>query len=160
MYYTKFDTPLCPITLIGDEKGLKRLYMHTKEAKYPLALADTWQETPDFFDSIKEQLLSYLAGDLRTFDVKLAPEGTAFQTHTWNALTAIPYGETRTYGQQALTCNCPTAMRAIGGANGKNPIPIIIPCHRVVGSKGQLTGFAFGTSIKQQLIALEQKAVG
>ena len=92
------------------------------------------------------------------FDVPLAPEGTAFQRDVWNALLRIPYGETTTYGQLAQTIGRPSAVRAVGAANGQNPIPIIIPCHRVIGSDGRLVGFGGGLNVKRFLLALERPA--
>lgn len=155
MYYSTFDTRLCPITLIGDEEGLQRLYMHTGDEKYPLVLEDDWQENPGFFQPIIQQLQAYSQGLITEFQVKLNPSGTVFQKKAWEALRQIPYGEWRSYKDQAILCGNPKASRAVGSANGKNPIPIIIPCHRVIGSKGQLSGFAFGLDIKKRLLELE-----
>ena len=104
----------------------------------------------------RRQLEEYFAGSRRVFDLPLAPEGTAFQRAVWEALQAIPYGETRTYGQIAAAVGRPKASRAVGGACHCNPIGIIIPCHRVVGSSGRLTGYAGGLDRKAALLALEQ----
>lgn len=105
------------------------------------------------------QLHAYFAGQLQRFDLPLMPRGTLFQQKCWNALLEIPYAQTRTYGQQAAAVGNPKAARAVGAANHRNPLPILIPCHRVVGKGDQLTGYAGGLPIKQFLLALEQKAV-
>ncbi len=102
------------------------------------------------------QLKQYFAGQRQTFDIPVAPQGTDFQRLAWQALTRIPYGQTRTYSQQATSIGRPKAVRAIGAANGQNPISIVIPCHRVVGKSGKLTGFAGGLDVKQYLLDLEQ----
>ncbi len=103
------------------------------------------------------QLRAYFAGELTEFDVRLAPRGTEFQLNVWQHLCKIPYGETISYGELARRVGNPRASRAVGLANGSNPIPIIIPCHRVIGSKGNLTGYGGGLLIKEKLLALEQK---
>ena len=104
-----------------------------------------------------QQLRAYFARELETFDLRLAPEGTPFQQSVWNELCGIPYGETISYGELAKRVGNPKASRAVGAANGQNPIPIIIPCHRVIGSDGKLTGFGGGLPIKEKLLALEQR---
>ncbi len=100
---------------------------------------------------------AYFAGELETFDLPLAPGGTPFQQRVWNELCKIPYGETISYGQLAQRIGNPNASRAVGLANGSNPIPIIIPCHRVIGSNGKLTGYGGGLPIKEKLLALERR---
>lgn len=112
------------------------------------------RSTP-LLEQVQRQLAEYFDGQRQTFDIPLSPEGTAFQKKAWQSLQAIPYGTTWSYGQQARHMGHPTAVRAVGGANGRNPIPIIIPCHRVIGSNGSLTGYSGGMSIKQFLLALE-----
>lgn len=155
MFYTTFKNPLCPITLIGDKDGLQRLFMHTGHEKYPLTLESDWEDNPSFFQETIRQLNAFAKGDLTEFDLKLNPQGTEYQKKAWDALTKIPYGESRTYKDQAILCGNPKASRAVGSANGKNPIPIIVPCHRVIGSNGKLTGFAFGLDAKRKLLELE-----
>ena len=103
------------------------------------------------------QLRAYFAGQLREFDLPLEMLGTQFQKRVWHALGAIPYGETRSYSQLAVEIGCPTAMRAVGAANGKNPIPIVVPCHRVIGASGDLVGFGGGLHWKRLLLDLESK---
>ncbi|HSI07603.1 MAG TPA: methylated-DNA--[protein]-cysteine S-methyltransferase [Rariglobus sp.] len=104
---------------------------------------------------VKKEVQAYFSGKLRVFTVPLAAEGTAFQHKVWSALVSIPYGETRSYGGLAADLGNPTASRAVGGANGANPICLLVPCHRVIGADGSLTGFAFGEDIKRQLLVLE-----
>jgi methylated-DNA-[protein]-cysteine S-methyltransferase len=112
----------------------------------------------DHFPVLKEaaaQLRAYFGGELKLFELPLTPEGTAFQRSVWDALLTIPYGETRSYMQMAVLIGAPKAVRAVGAANGQNPIPIVIPCHRVIGSNGKLTGFGGGLPLKRQLLDLE-----
>jgi methylated-DNA-[protein]-cysteine S-methyltransferase len=104
-----------------------------------------------------EQLAAYFAGELTVFDLPLAPEGTEFQQKVWMLLRAIPFGETRSYGQLATKLRRPTASRAVGAANGRNPLGIIVPCHRVIGANGDLTGYAGGLAMKKWLLAHEQR---
>ena len=106
-------------------------------------------------DAAEAQLREYFAGTRRTFDLPLAPRGTAFQQRVWAALRAIPYGETHTYGELAAAIGSPSASRAVGMANHHNPTPIVIPCHRVIGANGTLTGYAGGLETKRRLLALE-----
>jgi len=113
------------------------------------------EETP-LIRRAKEQLDEYFAGKRKAFDLPLAPKGTAFQQAVWNALLEIPYGETRTYGQIAARIERPGAGRAVGQANHRNPISILIPCHRVIGTGGGLTGYGGGLSVKEKLLALER----
>ena len=155
MYYTHFNSQIGTITLIGDEDGIQRLYIHNPYAKYPLLLDDGIEEDASIFSAAIHQLEEYLAGSRRSFDLKLNPQGTPFQKSVWEKLTQIPFGKTLGYGEIAKDLNNPNASRAVGAANGKNPIPLIIPCHRVIGANGKLTGFAFGTELKQQLLDLE-----
>lgn len=107
-------------------------------------------------DQTAEQLAEYFAGVRRTFSLPLKPVGTDFQLRTWNALLAIPFGQTRSYSHQATAMNCPRACRAVGGANGRNPLAVVIPCHRVIGSSGKLTGYGGGIERKQWLLEHER----
>ncbi len=157
MYYTKFETPLCEILLAGDENGLQIIHMNTGEGKRHVDVGKGWTRNDDFFENVKKQLLEYVGGKRKVFDVKLNPQGTAYQKSVWNELVKIPYGEVRTYKELAIALGNPNGSRAVGTANGKNPIPIIIPCHRVVGSNGALTGFAHGINAKASLLNLEKK---
>lgn len=161
MFYTIFDTPLCRIGLAGDGQGLRTVQLLTGEGKRgdwePLP---EWEENPEFFREAEEQIRQYVAGERRVFSLPLRPEGTAFQKRVWQALGEIPYGETRNYGQIAAEIGRPGAFRAVGAANGKNPLPLVIPCHRVIGSNGKLTGFAHGLAVKEKLLRLEGGAAG
>lgn len=154
-YYTEFDTELCPIILFGDEEGITRLHMVVEEDCRELLMPENAIRNDDLFKEAKEQLSEYAKGERKIFELKLNPKGTDFQKKAWRALQEIPYGETRTYKDIATAVGNEKASRAIGLANNKNPIPVIIPCHRVIGSNGKLTGFAFGLEIKQEMITLE-----
>lgn len=157
MFYAQFETDLCPMTLVGDADGIQRLYCHVADNKYDLSLEDRWQENNEFFADAIAQLQAYAKGELDQFDVKLNPQGTDFQKQVWNALLQIPFGETTTYQSIANQIQNPKAVRAVGAANGRNPIPIIVPCHRVIGADGKLTGFAMGLEMKQQMLVLENR---
>lgn len=149
MAWLSLDTPFGPMALEG-EAALTRLWL-------PGTLPDRYgrgEETP-LLSEARRQLLAYLAGDLRAFDLPLAPGGTDFQREVWRALEAVPYGRTRTYGEIAAAVGRPKAVRAVGQANHVNPLPIFIPCHRVVGKGGALTGYAGGLALKGALLALE-----
>ena len=143
------DTPFGPMVLEGEET-LTRLWL-------PNALPDNrgrGEESP-LLRVARTQLLEYLSGARRSFDLPLDPAGTDFQRSVWEALRAIPYGQTRTYGEMAAAVGRPRALRAVGQANHVNPLPIFIPCHRVVGRGGALTGYAGGLDLKGALLALE-----
>lgn len=158
MYYTKFNTRFCGVILVGDEKGLACLHLNTGEGSRQFEIQDCWEFNPIFFADIKIQVLEYLDGRRKTFNVRLNPMGTKFQKKVWAQLNNIPYGGIVSYGDIARKLGNSKAARAVGAANGKNPIPLIIPCHRVVGANGNLTGFAHGLNIKAKLIALEKGA--
>ncbi|AKB34231.1 Methylated-DNA--protein-cysteine methyltransferase [Methanosarcina siciliae HI350] len=153
MYYATFKSPIGSILLAGDEEGLK--YVNFMKGKKKMEVPDDWQENKEFFRDVSGQLEAYFAGQLKSFDVKLAPEGTEFQKSVWKVLKEIPYGETRTYGEIAKNIGNPKASRAVGLANNRNPIAIIVPCHRVIGANGKLTGYASGLDIKEFLLKLE-----
>ena len=139
------ETPIGLLTLQADEAAVTAIRFG----------ADGAQDASPLLDAAEAQLREYFAGARRTFDLPLAPHGTAFQQRVWAALRTIPYGETRTYGELAAAIDSPNASRAVGMANHRNPIPIIIPCHRVIGANGTLTGYAGGLEIKRRLLALE-----
>jgi methylated-DNA-[protein]-cysteine S-methyltransferase len=144
--------------------GLLRLYAHADEL-VGVSLPDQDAPAAPHFASpvlsdTAAQLVEYFAGHRRAFDLPLAPRGTGFQEIVWRALTAIPFGETRSYGALARTIGRPAASRAVGAANGKNPISIIVPCHRVVASSGELTGYAGGLAAKKWLLEHEIRFVG
>ncbi len=153
--YTQIDSPIGPLLLAADETGLRRIeFMSSKRAHPPEA---NWQEDARPLKEVMRQLCAYFAGKLEDFDLPLAPEGTDFQQKVWRRLCDIPFGETISYGQLAQRIGNPNASRAVGLANGSNPIPIIIPCHRVIGSNGKLTGYGGGLPIKEKLLALERR---
>ena len=155
MYYHIIESPICPILLAGDEEGLKHLIFLKDKEK--IEIPDDWVENKEFFREAASQLEAYFSGKLKSFDVKLAPEGTEFQKSVWKALCEVPYGETRTYKDIAVSIGNPKAYRAVGLANNRNPIAIIVPCHRVIGANGKLTGYASGLDIKEFLLRLEEK---
>lgn len=156
--YTWTDSPLGRILLEGDEHGLSRLKINTKDRSV-LPDADAVEDAGMFYDAV-EQLRAYFAGDLKNFDLKLNPQGTLFQQRAWQQLRKIPFGETITYGEQARRLGDPNACRAVGAANGQNPLGIIVPCHRVIGSTGKLTGFAGGLDAKAWLLNHESGLFG
>lgn len=153
MYYDIIESPIGPILLAGNEKGLKRLIF--LKGKKRIEIPADWIENKEFFREAARQLEAYFSGKLESFDLKLAPEGTDFQKSVWKTLCEIPYGETRSYKEIAISIGKARAYRAVGLANNRNPIAIIIPCHRVIGSDGKLTGYASGLDIKEFLLRLE-----
>ena len=153
--YKRVSSPVGTLTLVATDDGLAailwendpprrvRLDIEREDTRHPVLL-----ET-------ERQLDEYFAGRRRAFALSLDPAGTAFQRKVWNALLTIPFGQTRTYGQIAAQIGRPNAFRAVGAANGRNPLSIVAPCHRVIGSTGKLTGFAGGLDVKAKLLALE-----
>lgn len=155
MFYDLFETGhIGTLTLVGDGAGLRHIEFEKKKRKLTIQL--DWQKNARFFSPVKAQLKAYFRRELKRFDLPLAPVGTPFQLKVWEALRDIPYGELVSYKTIAEAIGNPNAVRAVGGANGRNPIPIIVPCHRVIGSDGTLTGFGGGLETKQRLIDLEQ----
>lgn len=141
--------------LVASPEGLRRLVFPKEDAAAP-PQAD-WREDRQAFSETCRQLEAYFAGDLDNFRLPLAPQGTPFQQRVWKELIKIPYGQTISYGELARRIGNPKASRAVGLANGSNPIPIIIPCHRVIGADGRLTGYGGGLEIKEKLLALESR---
>jgi methylated-DNA-[protein]-cysteine S-methyltransferase len=154
-HFTRMDSPVGPLLLVADEAGLRRIDF--VEGRHPASPDPAWQEHAGRFNEIIDQLNYYFAGSLKQFSVPMLPEGTEFQRKVWKSLCDIPYGETISYGQLAQRIGNPNASRAVGLANGSNPIPILIPCHRVIGSNGKLTGYGGGLPIKEKLLALERQ---
>lgn len=152
--YTTISSPLGEILLARNDQGLTHL--NFQEGAHPLPIDPAWRQERDAFRDTVAQLDAYFAGELREFDLPLAPQGTPFQLAVWQALQTIPYGRTLTYAQLAQQLGKPKAVRAVGAANGRNPLPIIIPCHRVIGADGSLTGYGGGLPIKEALLSLEQ----
>lgn len=157
MYYNIIESPLGPILLTGDKKGLKHLNFLKGEKR--VKIPEDWIENKEFFREAARQLEDYFSGKLQSFNLELDPEGTDFQRSVWKALCEIPYGETRTYKEIAVSIGKPKAYRAVGLANNRNPIAIIVPCHRVIGADGKLTGYASGLDVKEFLLKLEEKKV-
>jgi methylated-DNA-[protein]-cysteine S-methyltransferase len=153
--YTTMKSPIGPLLLAGDERGLRLVHFVT--GRRPKSPDRDWIEDKSPFKEVIRQMQSYFEAKLTDFDVPLVLEGTEFQLQVWRNLRKIPYGETISYGQLAKRIGNPDAARAVGLANGSNPIPIIIPCHRVIGSNGSLTGFGGGLPVKKKLLALESK---
>ena len=152
-YSTYMESPVGPLLLEADEQGLKRVAFSTVEQGIRLP-------APEPLQSAVSQLRAYFAGDLRAFDLPLKLAGTPFQLSVWRALQDIPYGETTSYGELARRVGTPKGSRAVGLANGANPIAIVVPCHRVIGSNGKLTGYGGGLDNKQTLLALERRHAG
>lgn len=158
MEYRYLDTPIGELLIAGDAAGLR--YVSFPSGRYRTRPAPGWERADDSLDDVRIQLEEYFAGKRRQFELQLAPAGTPFQLDVLHALQAIPYGETRSYGDIATSIGKPLAARAVGAANGRNPIPIIIPCHRVIGANGNLTGFGGGLPTKRFLLDLERQRGG
>lgn len=156
IYFTQFETRLCRIVLVGNQSELMHLHLDTGQGDRSFHVQDDWLCQPELFNDTQRQILEYLDGQRQTFDVALNLQGTEFQRKVWNQLMTIPYGQLVSYGDIATQLGNPNASRAVGAANSKNPIPIIVPCHRVIGAKGHLIGFSHGLKIKAELIQLEK----
>ena len=148
MLYDTVDSPIGPLLLSGDGHALSGLLMDARPAP-------GWRREPTAFAEARDQLEAYFAAELREFDLPLAPHGTPFQLEVWHALTEIPYGQTASYAELAARVGRPGAFRAVGAANGRNPIAVIVPCHRVIGADGTLTGYGGGLERKRTLLELE-----
>ena len=159
--YHDFHTPIGTLRLVGDEQGLDRVDLPNAAALEPDA---SWQRVrrtlPTPLRTTKRQLAEYFNGTRRDFDLPLSADGTAFQHRVWNELCRIPYGETISYGELARRIGKPTASRAVGAANGRNPLAIVVPCHRVIGADSTLTGYGGGLPVKKALLALERRVAG
>jgi methylated-DNA-[protein]-cysteine S-methyltransferase len=151
--FSTLESPVGELLLVGDDDGLRGLYLPDHQ-RGPQP-APHWRCDDGALARTRDQLGEYFAGDRTGFDLALAPEGTPFQLEVWDALREIPYGETTSYGQLAAMVGRPGAARAVGAANGRNPISIVVPCHRVGGSAGALTGYAGGVAVKERLLVLE-----
>ena len=154
MLYTHIDSPVGPLLLAADEGGLRLIEFHAP--RHAQRRGADWREGDNaVLAATRMQLEEYFAGVRRDFDLPLAPRGTEFQCRVWWALATIPYGTTTSYARLATGIGKPSATRAVGAANGRNPLPIVLPCHRVIGADGSLTGFGGGLPTKQFLLALE-----
>lgn len=157
MHYTTIDSPIGELLLLGDGNTLHGLFM--QGGRRPMRVAADWQRDAAPFADVTAQLREYFAGERTAFDVPLQLDGTPFERTVWSALQEIPYGETASYGEIARRVGQPTAARAVGLANGRNPISVIVPCHRVIGANGSLTGYGGGLERKRTLLELEQPSV-
>ncbi len=155
LLYTRIDSPIGELLLLGDGHALHGLYM--QEGRRPTALAPSWEPSRAAFEDLGGQLGEYFAGRRTSFDVPLMLAGSPFQRRVWSALQDIGYGETISYGELARRVDQPSAARAVGMANGCNPIAVIVPCHRVIGANGTLTGYGGGLERKRLLLDLEAR---
>ena len=155
--YTTVDSPIGELLLLGDGSVLTGLHMQL--GRRPITLQEDWTHDPDAFVPVRTQLAEYFDGTRTGFDLPLAPSGTAFQLRVWSALRDIPYGTTISYGELARRIGQPSASRAVGLANGRNPISVIVPCHRVIGANGRMAGYGGGIERKEILLVLEGKTL-
>lgn len=158
VYYDQMPSPIGPLFLVADDEGLREVRFELDRC--PQTPLDIWLHSPQKLAEVRRQLEAYFAGQRQAFDLPLKLLGTEFQQCVWQALTTIPYAATTSYGRISQQIQRPKASRAVGAANGRNPIPIIIPCHRVIGSNGTLTGFSGGLAAKQWLLEHELKCQG
>jgi methylated-DNA-[protein]-cysteine S-methyltransferase len=154
MLYTLQESPIGALLLLGDGDALHGLYM--QDGRRPVKTRRGWKRRDEAFADAREQLGEYFAGTRTTFDLPLVLNGDAFQTRVWAELQRIPYGETISYGHVAREIGRPDAARAVGLANARNPIAVIVPCHRVIGADGSLTGYGGGLERKRLLLELER----
>jgi methylated-DNA-[protein]-cysteine S-methyltransferase len=153
IFYTMMASPFGPVCLVGTEQGLIRVDFQGGDR--PVQPAPAWQEDRGVLDSATHQLQEYFQGQRQIFTLPLAPPGTPFQQRVWQELQRIPFGATLTYRELAQCLGMPQAARAVGHANGRNPLAIVIPCHRLIGSDGHLRGYAGGITLKQRLLQHE-----
>ena len=155
-YFTYIDTPVGTLMLAGcEDHGLRHIAFQC--GKGALAPKPEWKQLATPFRAAERQLREYFQGKRTDFDLRLHPKGTPFQQSVWKALMKIPYGRTRTYGDIAKAVGRPKAVRAVGLANGRNPLPIVVPCHRVIGAGGKLVGYGGGLHVKQALLDRERE---
>ncbi|ANF56311.1 methylated-DNA--[protein]-cysteine S-methyltransferase [Halotalea alkalilenta] len=153
-FYTYIRSPVGRLLLAADDEGLRLIEF--EHPRHPYRLGDDWREGEHpLLDLARTQLDEYFNQGRRRFELKLAPRGTEFQRRVWSALATIGYGETLSYAGLAARIDAPRAVRAVGAANGRNPLPIVLPCHRVIGTDGSLTGFGGGLPVKRYLLELE-----
>jgi methylated-DNA-[protein]-cysteine S-methyltransferase len=156
--YTTFASPLGTLLAVGDGTALHRLDM--QDAPRPVRISPRWRRDDDAFAEVRRQLDEYFAGARREFDLPLHAVGSEFEQRVWQALLEIPYGDTASYGEIARRVGAPDAARAVGVANARNPIAVIVPCHRVIGANGTLTGYGGGLERKRLLLDLESGVLG
>jgi methylated-DNA-[protein]-cysteine S-methyltransferase len=155
MYFTMIESPIGDLLVGGNGAAIALLYVEVR--RWGPEDTKGWQRDDARFAEAREQLDAYFAGKLLSFDLPLAPEGTPFQQRVWSALREIPFGDVVSYSDIARRIGAPAAVRAVGAANGRNPISIMIPCHRVVGANGSLTGYGGGLERKRWLLAHEAR---
>lgn len=155
IYYDDMPSPVGRLRLVGDGESLYQIWFERE--RHPKTMGAHWTRNSDAVALARTQLEEYFAGMRKHFALALRPLGTPFQCTVWNALAAIPYASTVSYGQLAQRIGQPLAVRAVGAANGRNPLPIIFPCHRVIGADGNLTGFGGGLPTKRWLLAMEDQ---
>ncbi len=153
MWFDEFATPIGKLTVAVDDTGVR--YVLFESSRHPMTARDDWKRDRKATREVREQLLEYFAGKRKGFDLQVNPVGTPFQRKLWLALAKIPHGSTVSYGELAAKIGRPAASRAVGAASGRNPLPILLPCHRVVGSDGSLTGFGGGLPVKAWLLSHE-----
>jgi methylated-DNA-[protein]-cysteine S-methyltransferase len=153
-FHTQIDSPVGPLLLAASDAGLHVIEFHAPRHVTPRGAGWKAGDHP-VLRRAAAQLREYFERERQAFDLPLAPDGTVFQRHVWQTLASIPYGETISYGELARRVGRPTASRAVGAANGRNPLPIVLPCHRVIGANGSLTGFGGGLPTKRFLLDLE-----
>jgi methylated-DNA-[protein]-cysteine S-methyltransferase len=153
LLYTTAESPIGELLLVGDGELLRGL--HFQGGRRPMRPGDSWKRAEKPFARARDQLAEYFAGERVEFELPAAGTGTPFQRRVWGALSEIPYGETVSYGELARRIGRPAAARTVGMANGRNPISIVVPCHRVIGSDGALTGYGGGVERKRFLLELE-----
>jgi methylated-DNA-[protein]-cysteine S-methyltransferase len=156
-FYSHLPSPIGELLLVSNGEAMTGMYMHWDQ--HSPERADGWQRDDSLLAPARDQLSAYFAGELFDFDLPLAPQGTEFQRRVWNELRGIPFGSTISYMQLARRIGRPSAARAVGAANGRNPISIIVPCHRVIGANGTLVGYGGGLERKQWLLRHEAAAV-
>ena len=156
--YTTTPSPVGELLLAGSSRALMAVRLPVPDSGAPAAPDPAWRRRAGAFAEARAQLDEYFAGRRRAFELRLEPGGTPFQLRVLAALLTIPYGETRSYAEVARGIGHPKASRAVGAANARNPLPIVIPCHRVIGANGQLTGFGGGLAAKRRLLDLERAA--
>jgi methylated-DNA-[protein]-cysteine S-methyltransferase len=157
-YYCEIHSPVGPLLLVGSDALLQGIYFQAGSTRHKPE--QNWVRRPSVFRSLTRQLKEYFDGQRHSFDVSLSETGTPFQRLVWQALRALPYGSTVSYGELARRIRKPKAVRAVGGANGANPWPIVVPCHRVIGADRSLIGFGGGIEIKYKLLLLEAEHGG
>jgi methylated-DNA-[protein]-cysteine S-methyltransferase len=155
--YTTVESPIGELLLLGDGEVLRGLYMQA--GRRPIRIRPAWERDASAFPEAREQLAQYFAGERTSFDLPMQLDGSVFQRTVWHALTEIPYGQTISYGELARRIDRPDLARAVGTANGQNPIAVVVPCHRVIGSDGKLVGYGGGLENKRLLLDLEQGTV-